>query len=757
MHAEIRVAGVVQGVGFRPFIYREAVANKLKGYVRNCGDAGVEIVVEGKRSDLDRFLEALRKRKPPLANIDEVKVYFSQETQKYKTFTISESLTKRQVSGSTIPPDIAICDECLKELRDANDPRRNYFFITCTNCGPRFTTIQNLPYDRANTTMNKFKMCSHCRGEYSNPSNRRFHAQTVACPRCGPKVYLTENDGNPFVCPDPIREAGRLLEAGYILAIKGFGGFHVAASATKDEPALRLRQVKHRSQKPFAIIARDLPTIKTFAQVTENEKRVLSSHARPIVLLEKTECYQLSDLVAPGLHNIGVMLPYTALHLMLFDDTEEPAFIMTSANPPSEPIVTDDAEALKKLGSTVDYFLFHNREIAERCDDSVVRLHGDQVSFVRRSRGYAPAPINLKMRFDRCTLGVGAEENVTTCVLMGDKAFISQYVGDVENLATYQFLQDTIHKLTMLTNAKVEAVACDLHPKFASARIAEEISEEEGWDLVRIQHHHSHVTSLMGEHGLTEMVGIACDGYGYGVDGAAWGGEILSCDTDGFTRLKQLQEHPLVGGDLAARYPLRMVAGILGGIVNIEDWLLTKSHHFPHGEEEAETVLNMASRKDASQTTTSCGRVLDAISAILGICYERTYQGEPAMKLESVATRGRDVLKLLPQIERGSLQTGNIIATIYEMREKLSQEDLACSAQTYLASGLADLAVEAAQETGIDEIGFSGGVAYNRSISSIVGKRVAEHGYRFYVHETIPAGDGGISFGQAVRSATMGE
>lgn len=757
MRAEIRVAGVVQGVGFRPFIYRVATANSLKGYVRNCGDAGVEIVVEGKRSDLDGFLEALRRNKPPLASIYEVKTHFTQETEKYKTFEIFESLKKRKVSGSTIPPDIAICDECLKELRDPDNPRHNYFFITCTNCGPRFTTIQGLPYDRENTTMKEFEMCSQCRGEYSNPSNRRFHAQTVACPQCGPKVHLSKSDGKPLVCSDPIREAGRLLEAGYILAVKGFGGFHLAASATKDEPALRLRRVKHRSQKPFAIMARDLQAVRTFAEVSEEEETVLSSYTRPIVLLDKAEGYHLSNLVAPGLHNVGVMLPYTALHLMLFDDIEEPAFIMTSANPSSEPIVTDDEEALKKLGSTVDYFLFHNREIAERCDDSVVRLHGDKMSFVRRSRGYAPAPINLKLKFNRCTLGVGAEENVTTCILMGDKAFISQYIGDVENLETYKFLQDTVHKMAMLTNAKVEAVACDLHPKFASARMAEKISEEEGWDLVKVQHHHSHITSLMGEHGLTEMIGIACDGYGYGIDGKAWGGEILSCDDNGFKRLKHLQEQPLVGGDLASRYPLRMAAGILIGTVNIEDWLLTKSRYFPHGDDEVNTVLTMAARKDAFQTTTSCGRVLDAISAILGICHERTYQGEPAMKIESVAECGYDVLKLKPQIERSCLQTSNIVATVYGMREKHSLGDLASSAQSYLARGLADLAVEAAQETGISEIGFSGGVAYNRKITSILRKSVEESGFRFYVHETLPAGDGGISFGQAVRVAAQGD
>ena len=752
MRAKIRIVGIVQGVGFRPFIYRTAVANNLKGYVRNRGDAGVEIVVEGKEKNINRFLDDLKEKQPPQAKAYQTLVDHEEETRSFKNFTILKSSKTKELSGSVTPPDIAICDECLAELRNPADPRHDYFFVTCTNCGPRYTTIHQLPYDRQNTAMQGFRMCEFCQKEYADPANRRFHAQTVACPKCGPKAYLTTNTGKPLSPEDPIREAGRLLEGGYILAIKGYGGFHVATATTKDEPIQRLRAVKHRAQKPFAIMARDLETLYTFTKVSPEEAEALTSYIRPIVLLDKSEEYYLSELIAPRLHNIGVMLPYTGLHLMLFDKVKEPAFIMTSANPPNEPIVTDNTDALKTLGSTVDYFLFHDRPIAQRCDDSVIRLHNEKTSFIRRSRGYAPTPITLKTPLDKCVLGVGAEENVTASVISRDKAFISQYVGDVENLETFKFLENTIRHLLALTNAKIEAIACDLHPKFATTRLALETANELGCPVVSVQHHYAHMVSLMGEHGLGEIVGIVCDGYGYGVDGKPWGGEILHCG-DSFNRVGHLQEQPMVGGDLATRNPLRMAAGILKDVADVEGWLLENSKHFPHGEEEAQTIISQLKGKRISTTTTSCGRVLDALSAILDICHERTYQGEPAIKLESVAVSGKDVLKLEPEISNGVLNTTNLVQAVFEAKYRSPIEDLAYSAQSYLARGVAQLAVEAAQRAGVDSVGFSGGVAYNKHIALAIKKYVEESGVKFYVHEALPAGDGGISFGQAFAAA----
>ncbi|MCW3986338.1 MAG: carbamoyltransferase HypF [Candidatus Bathyarchaeota archaeon] len=752
MRAEIKALGIVQGVGFRPFIFRIATANNLKGYVRNRGDAGVEIVVEGMELDINHFLNDLEKKRPPLACVYKTLVRYKKGTGSFNEFTILKSSEAKELAGSVIPPDIAICNECLKELRNPSDPRHDYFFITCTNCGPRYTTIRKLPYDRQNTTMQDFEMCEFCKTEYTNPANRRFHAQTVACPKCGPQAYLTTNKGELVPLKDPIREAGHLLEAGHVLAIKGYGGFHVATATTKDDPIRRLREVKQRAQKPFAIMARNLQTVRTFANVSQKEAKTLSSHARPIVLLDKAENYYLSELIAPSLHNVGVMLPYTGLHVMLFDQVKEPAFVMTSANPPSQPIVADNIEALKTLGSAVDYFLFHNRAIAQRCDDSVIRLHNRKMSFIRRSRGYAPAPVNLKHSFSKCVLGVGAEENVTSCILWHDKAFISQYIGDVENLETLTFLKRTIRHLTSLTNAKIDAVACDLHPKFATTRLAQEIADEVDCSVTPVQHHHAHMLSLMGEHGLDEIVGIVCDGYGYGENGKPWGGEVLHCSQDRFNRVGHLQEQLLVGGDLVARYPLRMAAGILNDVVNIENWLLRRSKYLPHGKEEAQTIISQLNSKHPPLTTTSCGRVLDAVSAILDICHERTYQGEPAMKLEAAATHGQDMLKLEPEIENEVLDTTRIVRAVFEAKDDFSTADLAYSTQSYMAKGMAQLAVGAAQKIGIKAIGFSGGVAYNKHITSAIKKLVEKKGVKFYMHNSLPAGDGGISFGQALAA-----
>jgi len=586
MSVKIRVTGIVQGVGFRPFIYRIAVKNGLNGYVRNMGDAGVEVLLEGKGENIEKFLKDLKEKKPPLAEIYETITWSLEGKKKYKSFAILESSEEAELSGSAIPPDIAICGECLKELRRLEDPRYEYFFITCTNCGPRYTIIERLPYDRKNTTMQEFPMCSFCKSEYTNPLNRRFHAQTVACAKCGPKACLTTKKGELIRHKNPIQEAGRLLSEGLIVAVKGYGGFHIATATTEDEPLVRLREVKHRRQKPLAIMARSFESMKSFAEVSKEEAELLTSYARPIVLLNKSNNYFLSDLIAPGLHNIGVMLPYTGLHHMLFDKVDDPAFVMTSANPPNQPIIKDNDEALRKLGSTVDYFLFHNRQIDHRCDDSVIRSHDNHQAFLRRSRGYAPAPIILKEKGKRCAVGLGGELNNTACVLLGNKVFISQHIGDVENIETRDFLKNASEHLIRLTNSKVETVACDLHPKFTTTKLAQDLAEENGWQLIQIQHHYAHIAALMVEHGVKEIIGVCCDGYGYGLDGEAWGGEILFCTWKfpDFERLAHLQKQPLVGGDLATRYPLRIATGILHRKADVQSWLLQNQQHFPYGE-----------------------------------------------------------------------------------------------------------------------------------------------------------------------------
>ncbi|MEM1990234.1 MAG: carbamoyltransferase HypF [Candidatus Bathyarchaeia archaeon] len=748
---KIRITGIVQGVGFRPFVYRIAIENHLTGYIRNTGDACVEILVEGSGEAVEKFIRDLVDKKPPLAQIHDISINQIEGMPQYSNFIIEESSYAKELSGSVIPPDVAICNECLGELRDKSNPRYNYFFITCTNCGPRFTIIEHLPYDRENTTMRDFPMCDFCKSEFMDPANRRFHAQTVACPKCGPKAYLTTSNGEVINDEDPIREAGRLVSEGYIVAVKGYGGFHVAASAIKDEPLLRLRAAKHRRNKPFAIMARSIEAVKSFAEITQKELELLTSYSRPIVLLKKSDNYYLSDLVSPGLHNVGVMLPYTGLHYMLFDKVEDPAFVMTSANPPNQPIVKNDGEAIRTLGSIVDYFLFHNRRIAHRCDDSVVRVHDDKTVFIRRSRGYSPAPILLNEESKRCVVGLGGELNNTACILYGRKAFLSQHIGDVENVETMNFLTEAVQHLINLTNCRVDAVVCDLHPRFITTRLAQEMAERNQWMLIKVQHHYAHTVALMVEHNVPEIICICCDGYGYGLDGEAWGGEIIfaSRNSSEIKRVAHLEKHLLIGGDLATIYPIRMAASILYGKIDVESWLLSLKQFFPHGDNEIKLIMHQL-RRGRGVRTTSCGRVLDAVAAILGVCYERTYEGEPAMKLESTAVNGRNVLETNPLIYGSVLKTTELLLEIFERRGKCSPRDLAYSAHYYLANGLATLAIEKALEHNVGVVGFSGGVACNQIFTKIIRETIESAGLRFIVHEFIPPGDGGLSFGQAV-------
>ncbi|MDW8048747.1 MAG: carbamoyltransferase HypF [Nitrososphaerota archaeon] len=755
LRLKVIISGIVQGVGFRPFVYRIAIKHGLTGYVRNRGDAMVEILLEGREESINKFLKDVIEKKPPIAQIHKIEKRKLEGREKNKRFRIKQSTKIVENSGSIIPPDIAICSECLKELKSPDNHRFNYFFITCVNCGPRYTIIEKLPYDRENTTMRDFPMCALCYTEYQDILDRRFHAQTVACPKCGPEAYLTTNDGQKLYLKDPIAEAGKLISEGYLVAVKGLGGFHLAASTVLDEPLARLRRVKHRRQKPFAVMAPNLKTARTFAIISPMESKLLTSYARPIVLLRKSRHYFLSDLVAPGLHNIGVMLPYTGLHFILFSQVADPAFVMTSANPPNEPIIVDEREAIRKLRETADYFLFHNRRIAHRCDDSVVRVHECMPVHIRRSRGYAPAPIFLRFKAEKCAVGLGGELNNTICIILDDKAFLSPHIGDVENVETRDFLERTVHHMIHLTNAKVGAVACDMHPRFITTQLARDLTHRYGWDLIEVQHHQAHIAGLMAEHGVDQIIGICCDGYGYGLDGGAWGGEILLCERDSrnFKRLSHLQEQPFVGADLATRYPLRMAANILYGQVNIEEWLLSNEKYFPHGREEVYVLLHQLEHKKDNLKTSSCGRVLDAISAILGVCFERTYEGEPAMKLESIAVDGKLPFKVKPRIENGILNTTFIVSEIFENREKFHRADLAYLAHAYLAEGLASIAIEKAFQEDIEHIGFTGGVAYNQIITSIMRRIIKKAGLKFLTHQCVPPGDGGLSAGQAILAA----
>ncbi len=751
LHSKIIASGIVQGVGFRPFVYRKALEYGLVGFVRNRGDAVVEIVVEGEAKRIEKFANAVKKKHPPLAQIYDFSIDHSESEKGFKEFKIYKSFERKKFHGSIIPPDVSICNECLRELRDLGNPRHNYFFITCTDCGPRYTIIEKLPYDRPNTTMAEYALCSSCRDEYHRPKNRRFHAQTVACAICGPEAFLTTNKGDTLKIENSIVETGKLMEEGNTIAIKGNGGFHIATSTLDSSPIAKLRGVKYRAQKPFAIMAKGLKEVKTFAKAGEKEAELLTSPIHPIILLEKSEEYYLSDQISPGLHNIGVMLPYTGLHHMLFDQVDEPAFVMTSANPPSEPIIVENEEAFKRLGSIVDYFLLHNRKIAQRCDDSVVKFIGKNPYIIRRSRGYVPVPIQLKSKIKKRILGVGAEENVTGCILLDDKAFLTQYIGDVENLETLNYLENAINHFTNLMKAGFDYIAHDYHPKFSTTKFALDLAEKSSCEVMPIQHHFAHLASLLADNEFRNAIGIVCDGFGYGLDGKAWGGEVLWWDDEGFQRLGHLQEQPMPGGDKATRYPLRMVAGILRRDNDFKDWLYDKAKYFPYGKEEIEILFNHLGRGNLTYTT-SCGRILDAVSSLLGVCYERTYEGEPAIKLEACALNGKDRLNLKPRIEGNTIDTTFLISEIFTNIDNYPKQDLAFSAQKYLADGLSLLAIEKANELGVKNIGFTGGVAYNKQMTQTIDRLIRKNGLTPITHKQAPCGDGGISFGQVIAT-----
>ncbi|MEM2760203.1 MAG: carbamoyltransferase HypF [Nitrososphaerales archaeon] len=746
MQVRIIIAGIIQGVGFRPFIYRIANENNLSGFVRNRADASVEILVQGEQKDINRFLHDIKERRPVLASYDDFRVEHVEEQQNFDGFSILPSDKSREITGSVIPPDISICNECVREVSDAKDRRYNYHFNTCTKCGPRFTVIEELPYDRSKTTMSDFELCAPCSAEYNDPLNRRFHAQTIACVDCGPQLFVTDNKGVKIDVNDPITLVARLLKEGYIVAIKGVGGFHIATSALDSRPIARLRKVKHRKSKPFAVMAKDLKSVRTFAVISNLEEELLTSYMKPIVLLRKREDYYLSSMISPFLHNIGVMLPYTSLHFLLFKHLDEPALVMTSANPSNEPIVKDDGEALMRIGGSVDYFLFHNRRIAMRCDDSVVRINLSPC-VIRRARGYVPSPIYLQDISPVCILGLGAEYNVTFSLVVGNKAIISQHIGDIEKAETYIFLKESIKHFTKLVNADPQVIACDLHPSMHTTKLAYLMSQSQ-LPVVQVQHHHAHIASLMAEHGMQEIIGIACDGAGYGSDGKVWGGEIIFCDHHTHERVGHLMEQPMIGGDLATFYPLRMVAGALCNTVEgLEDYLYSKSTHFPNGRKEVELMIeNM--RGKVPIATTSTGRILDAVSALLDICYERTYEGEPAMRLESLAVNGDD-LKINTVICNNILDTTFLLQYVYENKNRFSLKDLAYSAHSYIARGLAEIASNEANARGVKTVGFSGGVAYNEIVTRLIAQEIKRTGLRFLLHSKVPPGDSGISLGQA--------
>jgi hydrogenase maturation protein HypF len=759
--ARILVQGIVQGVGFRPNVYRLAKNLKINGYVRNLGNV-VEIMVEGEEKNIKTFINDLKIKKPPISKIDSLELEWLDDDQDgFTDFQILESSS--HFSGSSvIPPDVATCDQCLEEVMETGERRYRYPFTACTDCGPRFTVINSVPYDRERTSMEEFPLCPDCLDEYQNPEDRRYHAEATCCPICGPEVFLYREER--IESDNPIKEAAQLLDEGNVLAMKGIGGTHLVASTIDDLPVINMRERLGRMNQPFACMSPDVPTIHSFAEVADYEEETLLSRNRPIVVLKKNRDYYLSPQVAPYLHNLGIMLPYSALHHLLFSYTDTPAYIMTSANMPGEPMLTQNQEIISKLEGVADYYLLHNREIINRCDDSVVRFRGGDLAFIRRSRGYVPEPYDFSdLNQNLSVLALGPEIDVTFSLLKEGKCYVSQHIGDTTKYETFIYLQEAIEHMMGITQTEyIDVVTCDLHPQFFTTKLAHEFGERFQCPVLKVQHHHAHAAALSMDWGVDEYICIAADGVGYGADGSAWGGEILYSAGADYERMASLMPQKMPGGDLTTRYPARMMMAMIYPYYSEEEITdLMKTYYydyFPHGEKEVDIVARQLGKNFNLTETTSTGRVLDALSACLRICGERTYEGECAMKLESAAYGGEDILSVPLKISKKHgldvLDTSRILLSVLEKQmEGFPLKDLACSAQQAISKGLAELAIRSAEKKGVNIIGGSGGVFYNEAISMGIKRVVEDAGYSFIQHKNSCAGDGSVSLGQAAVAA----
>ena len=729
--ALITVRGVVQGVGFRPFVYAEAVRLGLSGTVKNLGSE-VEVRVAGER--IDELVASLR-RGPPLARIDAVAVR-PLEGAVPETFTILPSAQGARTG--LIPPDVATCDRCLEEIESPSNRYHGYWATSCVDCGPRYSIIRDLPYDRPVTSMESFHLCEGCAAEFADPASRRHHAQTIACPTCGPRVSLYDATGQPVLADDPIGAAAELLDGGAVVAIRGIGGFHIACV---EEAAERLKGRLGRPEQPLAVMARP-ETVEATAVLGDAERDVIFSRERPIVVLEKRD--PGSFFAISNLHTIGMMLPYTGLHHLLFSRLAHPVLVMTSANVPGYPMVTGFERAVRVLSGVADAYLTHDRPIVNRCDDSVVR----DGHLIRLSRGYAPlrTPIDLG---DRCLLGVGPELSSNATIYRDGHAVTSPHVGNVRNPETLAYLVETIEKLGDWLGARYDAVVHDLHPQFLSTRYARELAGELGVPTIPVQHHRAHIASVTRE----PCIGIAIDGVGYGDDGTVWGGEVFAGAVPDLVRVAHLEPVPMPGGDLATRFPERMLYGILPED-RVQDLLARRGWT----DLERDLLARQTARRVNAPLTTSTGRVLDAAAALLGLCRERTYDGEPAMKLEAAAARGRPEtwpLEFLTIKGASVLSTRSLMGELADraLQGKGSVFDLAASFQVNLARGIAQLGVEAARERGIGTIALSGGVAINAAIRGTIQDVCQANDLACITNRRLPLGDGCISFGQCVIGA----
>jgi hydrogenase maturation protein HypF len=713
--------GIVQGVGFRPTIFRIAKDMGLKGYVLNKGSE-VEVVID---RDEEKFIKELKKYLPSIAKI--TKIEKIPDNRSFKDFKILHS--KKGTRHSQIPADVGICDSCLEELFDNKNKRYSFPFTNCTVCGARYSLIKDVPYDRERTSMDDFHLCNSCQEEYKDPLDKRYHAQTISCPECGPRYTLYDNKKKNLGSKDAIKRFAEQIDNGKICVIKSWGGMHLCCNLDQIK---RFRDWYKRPQKAFAVMIKDVKTADKYGEITETEKNLLLSNNKPIVLVKKKKL----ELASPGLDTIGLFLPYTGLHHLLFKFLKSDALVMTSANVPGEAMITTDEEA---FSIDADFYLLHNRSIPNRVDDSVVRVWRDKTFFLRKSRGYVPDP--LPVSYDEHILSVGAGENICGAFSSDKQVFNTQYIGNSKYYSTIVFLEDALRHLMSLTMKKpgIDAVVMDLHPGYETRRVAKKFSEENNVPLFEVQHHWAHAASLLVDNQIDEAVVLALDGLGYGSDGHFWGGEVLSSSFNSFERVGHLEYVPMLGGDMATRDPRRLVYAIFNKF--------GKEMFFTGNEAQILSKL-----MDRSPLSSSMGRVLDALSCYLDICCKRTYDGEPAMKLEKYLAMGESKYSFDVEVKNGVVGTVDVFRQLDgKIKKNLSEKEKAGYAFSFvktITDELTNIAIENAQNNGIKNIGLSGGVSYNIPITEMVAEKIKKSGLKLIVHNYIPNGDGGIAVGQ---------
>jgi hydrogenase maturation protein HypF len=745
----IAVSGIVQGVGFRPYVYRLATERRLAGNISNTS-SGVTIEIQGPLHTVDDFVLRLRREAPPLARITDVAI-LEIPCNSDRDFRIVAS--QRGISVQTlISPDVAVCDDCLREMLDPRDRRYLYPFINCTNCGPRFTIVRNIPYDRPHTSMAAFPMCCACRSEYEDPLNRRFHAQPNACWDCGPQLEWRDCNGRLVSSRDPVAEAVRMIKAGLIVAVKGLGGFHLAADATNAAAVDRLRERKRRVDKPFAVMVPGVEKAQAICEVDDHSRELLQSMQRPIVLMRQKSVTSVAADVAPGNRDLGVFLPYTPLHHLLFSQGGFEALVMTSGNLSEEPIAIDNQEAVQRLGSLADYFLLHNRDILLRCDDSVVRSVAGKPRQMRRSRGFVPTPVFLK-EAGPSILAVGGELKNTICLTKGKHAFLSQHVGDLENLESYKFFEEAVAHFEKIMEIRPEIVAYDLHPDYFSTRWA---LRQDGVRKVGVQHHHAHIASCMAEnHVEGKVIGFALDGTGYGTDAQIWGGEVLVADFKEFQRVAHLEYVPMPGGAAAIREPWRMAVSYLAHHFDRE--FLSLRIPFTHQLDRRKTdiVLRMLERRVHAPQTSSCGRLFDAVASLVGLRQIVNYEAQAAIELEMVMDTIPDESAYNFEIEHNGATA--VIGTrplfdalIRDIQKGHPASIISKRFHNGLIAMFTRVAENIRDSTSLNRVCLSGGTFHNTYLLENLTERLRSRAFEVFTHGEVPAGDGGLSLGQAL-------